>query len=238
MLRAVKSGSLFIALAVSWAPAACLAWQAARSAPPITADLGAGVFLVAAPDMPDPRFREAVILIVAHSAHGAHGFIVNRPTELTVHDAFPDTDAEQGRKHQVYFGGPVAPSTFALLHRDRSAASNSAHIISGVYLASSRQILQHLISRADSQSLRTVFGYAGWAPGQLEREVATGSWDVRRASSEQVFSADPAGLWRSLSRRPDAIHAAKRRSQSAFGRCAAGHRCPATAGRACTPRVP
>ncbi|HUB94712.1 MAG TPA: YqgE/AlgH family protein, partial [Stellaceae bacterium] len=41
----------------------------------------AGQLLVAAPDMSDPRFAEAVILLVKDDDSGAFGIVINHPVE-------------------------------------------------------------------------------------------------------------------------------------------------------------
>lgn len=168
-----------------------------------TPDPGRGVFLVAVPEMPDPRFRQTVILIIEHSHQGGtHGLVINRPTELTIDGPFPEIDADVGGKHRVYLGGPVAPSSFAFLHRRATLAESSREVLAGVFIAADRQMLNELSSSASPGSLRTFFGYAGWAPGQLDLELATGSWQLVRADAPTVFSdEDPALLWRRLNRR-------------------------------------
>ena len=51
---------------------------------------------------------------------------------------------------------------------------------------------------ADPASVRFYLGYAGWAPGQLDYELARESWHVLPASEEIVFSDDPKQLWQRL----------------------------------------
>src|SRR3989304_107289 len=46
---------------------------------PLQAPFHRGELLVAAPGMGDPRFREAVILLVRHDTTGAFGLVINKP---------------------------------------------------------------------------------------------------------------------------------------------------------------
>ena len=43
-----------------------------------------GMFLVAAPGLRDPNFRQAVVLLCEHGTEGALGVIVNRPTAMSI----------------------------------------------------------------------------------------------------------------------------------------------------------
>ena len=65
-----------------------------------------GVFLVATPELIDPNFIHAVILITAYGKNGASGLIINRPTEITIQQAIPDIKEPKNAASNIYFGGP------------------------------------------------------------------------------------------------------------------------------------
>jgi len=48
---------------------------------------------------------------------------------------------------------------------------------------------------------RVYAGYAGWGPGQLEDELAEGSWVVAPALPGDVFHDEPSRLWDDVLRR-------------------------------------
>ncbi|HZY07442.1 MAG TPA: YqgE/AlgH family protein, partial [Ilumatobacteraceae bacterium] len=49
--------------------------------------------------------------------------------------------------------------------------------------------------------VRLFRGYAGWAAGQLDGEIAAGAWMVFDALRDDVFHPDPEDLWRLVLRR-------------------------------------
>ncbi|MGH3311392.1 MAG: YqgE/AlgH family protein, partial [Streptomyces sp.] len=54
---------------------------------------------------------------------------------------------------------------------------------------------------AELGSLRIFAGYAGWGPGQLEKELEEGAWYVVESEPGDVSSPVPERLWRSVLRR-------------------------------------
>ena len=50
-------------------------------------------------------------------------------------------------------------------------------------------------------SLRAYGGYAGWAPRQLQAEIAQGGWYMIPADADTIFSADVATMWPELIKR-------------------------------------
>ena len=163
-----------------------------------------GMFLVAAPKMRDPRFKQSVILLVEHSSEGSLGFIVNRRTDMTVADAFPELDQQMELKHALYFGGPVQPSRIMFVYSGTDQIEDQK-VISGVYWGTSFDNLKDILNRKGEDSLRIFFGYAGWGPGQLEFELSLGDWQVFPASSDYIFSKDTEHLWHLLNRKKTGV---------------------------------
>jgi putative transcriptional regulator len=172
--------------------------------------LAAGKCLVAARDLPDPNFSDSVVLLVEYGETGAMGVIVNRPTELLISRVLGDSKAAQGRTDRVFFGGPVSPKGLVALVRSKSAVPDSRRVLEDVHLVTSRESLEGLI-RAGTRSseLRTYLGYAGWGPGQLERETAAGSWHILPADADVVFDPEPEALWRRLFRATERLIASR-----------------------------
>jgi putative transcriptional regulator len=159
-------------------------------------ELAAGKLLVAARDLPDPSFAETVVLLAEFSDQGAMGLIVNQRTEVPLTSLLPDVTPPQAKTTSVFFGGPVrAQGVLALLRSDRTH-TDSLRIVADVYMVRSRELLDKIFSAGTGPDrLRVYVGYAGWSPGQLDRETAHGAWHVFDGDGSIVFDPDPGSLW-------------------------------------------
>lgn len=167
-------------------------------------ELAAGKLLVAARDLRDPNFSETVILLADFTREGAMGVIINRRTRVPVTRLFPQLKAPEDHPALLYLGGPVAATGVLGLVRSDAARDDSRHVVDDIYLVATREPLESLIAAGVGPSrFRVYLGYAGWGPGQLERETAQGSWHIVQSESDVVFDADPGSLWRRQIRRTD-----------------------------------
>jgi|GEM_PF-320265 len=157
-----------------------------------------GRLLIAARRLRDPRFAHSVILLVEYGEQGAVGVIINFPTRITLGEALPDFDRSAGRGDRIYRGGPVGRDHLLLLVRAPQAPENSSRVIADLYLSASLDTLRQVIGAG--RAFHAYAGYAGWAPGQLESEVARGDWHVTEGGPELVFEAQPEKLWSRLIR--------------------------------------
>ncbi|MCP9438261.1 MAG: YqgE/AlgH family protein [Nitrospira sp.] len=171
---------------------------AAKDAP------AAGMLLVARRDLPDPNFHESVVLLTAHGAGGSAGLIVNRRTRLRLSDAMPELANVEKVEHPLFFGGPVARAQIVMLMRRERPAEQIERVTDDIFFSADRDVLESVLARKKPASeLRLYLGHAGWAPGQLARELARGDWHVMKANAELVFSDDEATLWERLIRSLD-----------------------------------
>jgi putative transcriptional regulator len=168
--------------------------------PAAAADLASPVILVAKPELRDPLYGAAV-LVVTPLGGGQHvGFIVNRPTNATLGKLFPEHAPSQKVVDPVYLGGPVQSGLiFALVQSAASPGGNSFEIMPGVYAAYESAVVDHIIE-SDPQHARFVAGLVAWRPGELEAEVDLGAWLVLDADANVVMRK-PEGLWEELVRR-------------------------------------
>ena len=159
--------------------------------------LAAGVFLVAAPGMRDPRFSRTVILLVQHSAEGSMGLIINKRSDVAVTYALPELESAEANNHVLYFGGPVQPASIMYVYAGDQQPPDQ-EILDNVNWGADYERLQDLASNRDRGSLRVFFGYTGWGPGQLEFELSLNDWQLEPATADHVFSKDTKNMWRLL----------------------------------------
>ena len=164
--------------------------------PPDALPLDKGIFLVAAPSLRDPNFRQTVVLLCEYGPEGALGVIVNRPTAISLTEALPQMPVLEGQGHILYSGGPVQPNQVMVLYRVAEEPVETHHVFDGVYLGGNLGRLEQLmVMPKGNESFRAFMGYSGWAPGQLENEMKTGSWLTLPGDPTMVFEKDPAQVW-------------------------------------------
>lgn len=167
--------------------------------PTPAADTGTltAILLTARTDLPDSDFADSVVLVMNNLGPGPAGLIINRPTQIAVSQLFPELKRLATLHDKVYFGGPVDVDSVWFLVR--AGAPPSAHAIQaceGVYLSANRELLNKLLGRNKPlDGLRIFVGHAGWAPGQLEAEIARGDWTLARAAADAIFNGKSEHRW-------------------------------------------
>ena len=161
---------------------------------PQNAALATGKLLIAEPFLNDPNFSRSVILLCEHGEEGSVGFILNKSTELTLGDLLPDLYTPL---LNVYQGGPVQLDTLHMLHRMPGVFGGN-QIFPGVFWGGSYEALQQAIAENTYQpmDLRLFVGYAGWSPGQLEKEMSEGAWIVTDLSEQILFETEAENIWK------------------------------------------
>jgi putative transcriptional regulator len=164
----------------------------AQEAEPLTA-----ILLTARAELPDPDFRESVVLVMNNIGPAPSGLILNRPTRIDVARLFPDLQALDQVDDKVYFGGPVSVTTVSFVFRSAIAPSQHAvRILEGIYLSTNLDLLHGLLARdRPMEGLRIFIGYAGWGPGQLEAEIARGDWALAPADGDDIFESRSEHPW-------------------------------------------
>jgi len=158
-----------------------------------------GRFLIASRQLLDPHFAETVVLLIEYNKQGAMGLIINRPSEMKLSLVLPEIEGLRQRPDTIYHGGPVAKNQLLLLIRTSSPPEGSRHVFKDIHLSSSEGVIQRMIKNPEGEErFRVYAGYAGWAPGQLDNEIASGGWHVLRADAETVFDKSASEIWPDL----------------------------------------
>jgi putative transcriptional regulator len=158
-----------------------------------------GQLLVAGPSLLDPNFRRTVVLLGEHGEDGAMGVVLNRVSTVTVEEAVPPVAALVGQDDLVYLGGPVQPQAVVVLADFVDPARAGALVLDTVgFLPGGVEDGSDL---GELRNARVFAGYAGWASGQLEEELAEQSWVVLPARASDVFTDAPERLWADVLRR-------------------------------------
>jgi putative transcriptional regulator len=154
----------------------------------------AGMLLIAPPNMPDPRFKQSVILITQHGINGTQGLCLNRPAPNTVNTLIEPLGHKLEDDQQIYWGGPVATTTLWLLHENTWTSENTMEVNDDWALTSSLQMFDQITVDPPRQQ-RYCIGLSSWAPGQLEAEIVGQQPWHREASWLVAHSPAPADLF-------------------------------------------
>jgi putative transcriptional regulator len=158
--------------------------------------------LVSMPQLQDPNFARAVVLLCEFAPEGAFGLVLNRPTENMASSMVKLEPALVGANSlPLCVGGPVEPERGWILMGDPPDDTDYRRICDGVYLSTSPQLLRQVLSTTPSPRARVLAGYAGWGPGQLDAELAQSAWLIGSVDADLVFDIDPDAMWETAIRR-------------------------------------
>lgn len=152
------------------------------------------------PQLMSPEFFRSVILMCHHDDDGAIGIVINKISSQSIGEIFTQLDIIATRdayaQEPVLNGGPVFPELGLVIHDgEKSKWDSSLKVDSGLYLTSSKEILNDMAVGAGPDHALVTFGYAGWGPGQLESEIYDNSWLTAPVNHEILFSAPISERW-------------------------------------------
>ena len=155
----------------------------------------ANQFLIAMPGMVDENFARSVIYLCDHSATGAMGLVINKPTDVDLATVFRKVDLKLEIQTEaadpVYFGGPVQTDRGFILHEQLRGEhtthyKSSLRIPGGLAMTTSKDILEEVATGHGPERFLMTLGYAGWSAGQLEEEIALNGWLNVQSTTEQI----------------------------------------------------
>lgn len=182
----------------------CLPATLLHAALPTEPDLSgptslAGQLLIASPELRQPIFDHAVILLAQHSPEGALGIIINRPLAVkpiaALLEAFGANADGVTDSVRIFVGGPVELAAGFVLHSADYRLPQTLDIDGRVALTSAPEVLRDIGLGKGPQKSLVAFGYAGWAPLQLEDELKHGVWMTVPEDLALVFDDDRAKVW-------------------------------------------
>lgn len=155
--------------------------------------------LIAMPELEDPSFEKSVVLLSDYEDEGALGFVINRPTDITLGQALSLSEGELLKPYQDYtlhYGGPVDPHRIWIVYDGQVYSSDDgADLGGGVALAQEGEILKDESVLLTPNQLRVYHGYAGWGEQQLISEIAASFWLTTDITRELVFETPTEKMW-------------------------------------------
>jgi len=150
-----------------------------------------GHFLIAMPTLNDGVFNKAVTYICEHDESGSFGIIINQQTNITLEQIANEMKLETGdnynRNRPIFLGGPVDQGRGFILHRASGEWKSSLKVNNTVSLTTSQDILKALVHDKGPEDCIVALGYAGWAAGQLDKEIASNIWLSCPADEQLIF---------------------------------------------------
>lgn len=173
-------------------------------------------FLVAMPQVLDPFFHRAVVVVLEHHSGGSFGYIVNRPTEFALHELLEGLGIEWAGPDEAigWFGGPVQTQMgTALFERPGERIDPRQGVVlirEPLHLTADIEVIRRL-SLQPPANFRLILGYSGWGPGQLDQEMDRNDWLVAPFESSILFASKPEDAWtqalESIDVRPESLPA-------------------------------
>lgn len=136
----------------------------------------AGTFIKSTSLLDDSFFKDTDVFIAEYNEKGAIGFVINKlfPRVLSQLEEFRHSPA-----FPLYDGGPVDREHLFIIHRRPDLIKDGILITAGIYMGGSIQdVVKYINNKTLTENdIRLFIGYCGWDAGELEAEIAEGSWE-------------------------------------------------------------
>src|SRR5688572_9851865 len=175
--------------------AACAIAAIAWSSPARPGEIGEPIILVAKRQLQDKLYGSTILIARPIGAERHVGFIINKPTQVTLGKLFPTHEPSRKVTDPVFLGGPVSPEViFALVQGRQSPGGRSIRILDDLYLAIDSEVVDSVIEKQSTQA-RFLAGMVMWRPGELHDELKRGLWYVLDAKADLVLRKSTEGMW-------------------------------------------
>jgi putative transcriptional regulator len=160
------------------------------------------VLLISMPQLQDPNFARTVVLLCEFNPDGAFGLVINRPTDMPARDMIRlEPPLTGGNSLPLWIGGPVEQQRGWILVGEAPDAEEFKTIRDGLYLSTSPSLLRTVLEAQPPPRARVLAGYAGWAAGQLDEELAQSAWLLSSIDLDVVFDVAAPQMWETVIRR-------------------------------------
>jgi putative transcriptional regulator len=167
----------------------------------------AGQLLVATPELDDPNFSHTIVYMVQHDDDGAMGVVINRvlghgPLGKLLKGLGIEEGSDSQADIRVHYGGPVQLGRGVVLHSPDYRRDAPLVVDDLAAFSFSLEALRDIALGQGPRHSLFALGYAGWAPNQLEGEIARGSWFTIEPDEALLFDDAVDTKWqRALARR-------------------------------------
>ncbi len=149
------------------------------------------------PHLNEEPFHRSLIYICEHSDDGSMGIIVNHTLDVKFADILPQLDIADdlitNDQQTIFTGGPVDPDHGFVLHTPlpNKHWKSSIQVADNLCLTTSIDVIDDIAHDSGPEHSLIALGYAGWAPGQLEQELANNAWLLCPYDPEVLFHTPP-----------------------------------------------
>ena len=139
-------------------------------------NLKAGISIKSTALLNGSFFEDTTILIVEHDEAGTTGFVTNKPFGKSLNDLI---EFNHAKPFPLMDGGPVDRAHLFVLHKRPDFIEGGKQLTNDLYLGGNMEQVIEAINTgsATQEEIQLFIGYCGWDVGELEAEMAEGSWN-------------------------------------------------------------
>ena len=157
--------------------------------------------LVALPNLKDPYFQKTVILLCDYNEQSAFGVVINRPSNVRIKDIFEECqELPKALDRPILVGGPVQPEVLWAIHSGDFEGETTTRVNPAISMSSVQELISALGKGTGPALTHMGCGYAGWGPGQLDRELREGAWWLAPMDTDLVMKTPYDHRWQTVLR--------------------------------------
>ncbi|MDH4248783.1 MAG: YqgE/AlgH family protein [Deltaproteobacteria bacterium] len=156
--------------------------------------------LIAMPSLKDGYFEKSVILLCEYNQAGAMGFVINSPSTTSVDDLLRELGLASVASQQqpIMIGGPVQPELCWVVHTEDFQGKSTTPLGHGLSLSAAQEVLTGITAGTPPREYLLGVGYAGWGPGQLDREIEEESWWLVDTDPKPLLNMNCENRWEEI----------------------------------------